>query len=210
MVIAVVGASGRSGKIFVDKALSQGHAIRAGYNSKNIFEDNPNLVAVQCDATNLNQVENLISNSDAVVCLIGHTRKSPARVQTQAIQTILIAMRKLGIKRLISLTGTGVRREGDKIPLIDYLLTFGVGIFDPNRVDDGIEHMKVLDNDQSDWTVLRVLKLQNNKPKPFGLSEHGPTKIITSRYEVAEAILEILGNGSFIRQAPIITKPLDN
>lgn len=207
MVIAVIGANGKSGRAFVDLALNSGHTVRAGYNRHNNLPTHKNLLTLKCDATNPLEVEQLLSGTDAVVSLIGHTRKSPARVQTQSIQVVLLAMKKLGIKRLVSLTGTGVRRSGDKIPLIDYLLTFGVGIFDPKRVDDGIEHMKVLDNDASDWTVIRVLKLQNNKPRPFSLTEHGPTKLITSRYEVAQAILQILEQNSFIRQTPIISKP---
>jgi hypothetical protein len=49
-----------------------------------------------------------------------------------------------------------------------------------------------------------VLKLQNNKPAAFKLRLRGPTKWYVSREEVAAAALEVLEQGSFIRQAPIL------
>jgi hypothetical protein len=58
-----------------------------------------------------------------------------------------------------------------------------------------------------DWTIIRVLKLQNIRTKPFELLENGPTKLFVSREEVAQAVLQVIEDKSFIQQAPIISKP---
>lgn len=205
MKVAVVAASGRSGVAFVDRALEAGMVVRAGIRSSNPFNSHKNLQVVKCDAGNKSDLENLMKGCDAVVSLIGHVKGSPANIQTDATKNIVAAMKKLNIKRLISLTGTGVRQRGDKITLLDRFLNFGVSVADPARVKDGIEHFKVIENSSLDWTVLRVLKLQNTKPKKYRLTLNGPAKTIVSREEIADAIIDVLRNKKFHKKAPIIS-----
>jgi putative NADH-flavin reductase len=207
MKIAVIAANGRSGQAFVEAALTAGHSIRAGVRRKSYLKPHPNLTVVECDATNEAQLKNLLSGQEAVASFIGHVKGSEPNVQTIAIQQVVDVMKALGVKRLVSLTGTGVRFSGDKISLIDRILNLSISIIDPARVKDGKNHVEVLKSSALDWTVIRVLKLQNVPPKPFELREHGPTKWYVSRQEVAQAVLQVLEQHSFIKQAPIISKP---
>jgi putative NADH-flavin reductase len=207
MKIAVVAANGRSGQAFVETALDAGHTIRAGARNKSHLKPRPNLTVVECDATNETQLKNLMSGQDAVASFIGHVKGSDPNVQTISIQKIVSVMKEVGIKRLVSLTGTGVRFPGDKISLIDRLLNLSIGIVDPARVKDGKNHVEVLKDSGLDWTVIRVLKLQNVVSNKFELREHGPTKWYVSRLDVAQAVLRVLEQHSFIQQAPIICKP---
>lgn len=207
MKIAVIAANGRSGRVFVEQALAKGHSVRAGVHTANPFEAHQNLEVVMCDATKQRDVDALVGGQDAVVSFIGHIKGSPARVQTEAMRTLVRAMQKAGVSRVVSLTGTGVRFPGDRVPLIDRFLNLGIGIVDPNRVQDGIEHVRVLRESDLRWTVLRVLKLQNTKPTAFVLNRRGVTKLFVSREEVARAALEVLEHDSFIQEAPILSKP---
>lgn len=206
MKIAVVAANGRSGKEFVLAALKNGHEVHAGVYRNYQFDENPRLEIVQCDATDPKQIQNLLNGCDAVVSFIGHGRKSPASVQTDAISNVINAAEETGIKRVVSLTGTGVRFPGDNITLMDRILNFSIGTIDPKRVNDGKKHVEILKRSDLGWTIIRVLKLTNGKPKPFTLNQNGPTKLFTPRSEVALACLEVLQNNSFIKQAPIISK----
>ncbi len=205
MKIAVIAANGRSGQAFVEKALAAGHTVRGGILGKSFLPDNPNLTTVDCDATNPDQVKELITDCDAVVSLIGHVKGSPAQVQTQAISTVVDCMKSAGITHIVSLTGTGVRFPGDKITLTDRFLNLGISIVDPKRVKDGVDHVKLLEHSDLNWTVIRVLKLQNVAEKPFTLRENGPTKPYVGRDEVASAILQVLEQNSFVQKAPIIS-----
>lgn len=207
MNIAVIAANGRSGQAFVELALEHGYNISAGVLGKSYLKPHDRLTLVPCDATNENDLKNLIINQDTVVSLIGHVKESKPNVQTEAIQKTIKVMRELGVKRLVSLTGTGVRFSGDKITLLDRFLNFGVKIIDPARVKDGQAFVEFLKGTDIDWTVIRVLKLQDVPYKPYTLKENGPTKPFVGRTEVAHAILEVLDNKSFIRRAPIISKP---
>jgi len=204
MRIAVLGANGRTGRAFVNTAIRAGHDIRAGVHSGG-FRFSEGVVVVPCDATNPVDVANLTQGCDAVVSLIGHRHRSPSSLQTISTDNIIQAMEKQGIKRLISLTGTGVRCAGDRITLSDRILNTSIRLIDPQRVVDGIEHAELIKKSDVDWTVLRVLKLQNGRQRPYILRPNGPTKLFVSRLEVADALMTILEQGSFIKQSPIIS-----
>lgn len=205
MKIAVIAANGRSGTYFVNAALQAGHSIKAGVLGKHSFTEHQNLTIQQCDATEAGDVLQLLMGCDAVVSLIGHTKKSDPHVQTIAMQNILQTMQDIDMRRVISLTGTGVRLTGDVVTSMDKILNFAVGVVDPKRIADGKQHALLLMHSQTDWTLLRVLKLQNTAPSPFILTPNGPTKTYVSRGDVAAAILQVLEQKSFIRQAPMLS-----
>ncbi|MBN9397597.1 NAD(P)H-binding protein [Candidatus Saccharibacteria bacterium] len=206
MNIAVIAANGRSGKAFVAEALAAGHSVKAGVHGSSDLQPHEQLAVVPCDATKEEDLRMLLEGQDAAVSFIGHVKGSPANVQTDAMNVLVRVMETLGIKRVVSLTGTGVRFPGDKISLVDRFLNFGVSVVDPARVNDGRDHVEVLKQSNLDWTVLRVLKLENITPMPFTLREHGPTKWVVSRQDVAKAVLQVLEEASFIRQAPILSR----
>lgn len=204
ITIAVVGASGKSGRAFVKAALEAGYRIRAGVRSRQI-DPAPNLEIIRCDATNPQEVAALIEGCEVVVSLLGHVRHSAPDMQTMAIKVIIEQMQKQGLRRLLSLTGTGVRRPLDTPSFIDKVANKAITLIDPQRIHDGIQHAAIIEHSPLDWTVLRVLKLTDGHAGSFTLSEHGPAKSFTSREEVAQAILEILADDRWIRTFPIVS-----
>lgn len=206
MNIAVIAANGRSGQAFVEAALAAGHNVRAGVRGESHLKPHPRMTVVACDATNTEQLSSLLMGQEAVASFIGHVKGSDPNVQTIAIQKLIEAMHGCNIKRLVSLTGTGVRFSDDKITLVDRFLNLSISIIDPARVRDGKNHVQLLMESDLEWTVIRVLKLQNTSSRPFTLREHGPTKSYVAREEVAQAVLQVLEERSFIKRAPIIGK----
>lgn len=206
MKIAVVGAGGRTGRVFVETAVRAGHDVRAGAHHPTDFALNSShLEVVTCDATDPKQVARLLHGCDAVMSLLGHVRGSAPDVQTRAMRAIVACMEERGPARIVSLTGTGVRLPGDHITFMDRILNAGISVIDPARVRDGRTHMEVIQQSALQWTVLRVLKLQNTHPSPYRLTDHGPTKLYVGRLDVAEALLRILEDARFIEKAPMMT-----
>jgi nucleoside-diphosphate-sugar epimerase len=206
MKIAVIGANGRSGRAFVTAALTAGHQVNAGVHTTSSMTQQPGLRVYRCDATNPEEVKELIQGQDAVVSLIGHVKGSSASVQTDSIKNIIQVMQAQKVTRLISLTGTGVRFPGDRISLSDRFLNFGISLIDPKRISDGKEHVRQITMSNLDWTILRVLKLQTHSRRKYTLTENGPTKLFVSREDVADSILLLLSKNSFIKKAPIISR----
>lgn len=205
MKIAVIAANGRSGKAFVREALRAGHDVVAGVRGDSDLASHKHLKIRRCDATDPDEVRALLKGCDAVVSLIGHVKDSPRSVQTDATKVVVDAMHDAGISRIVSLTGTGVRFPGDRISIVDRLLNASIKAIDPARIQDGINHVKVLKASNLEWTIIRVLKLQDVDTKPYRLTIHGPTKWYVGRKEVARAILEVLEHRSFVHRAPIIS-----
>lgn len=205
MRIAVLGASGRTGKMFVQTALQQGHIVYAGIHHTNNLPTHKNLLVQTCDATNANQILQLISGTDCVVSLLGHAAKSTSGMQTQAMRTLVSELNNKGIP-IVSLTGTGVRVAGDKVRLLDYVVTFLLTLLSRKRVDDGINHYRVLLNSDTPWTVLRVLKISDGAVQSYILTKHGPPRFFVSRATICSAIMEILQTDVYQKSAPIISK----
>ena len=206
MKIAVIGANGKTGKVFVDEAVQHGHEVRAGVYRNNEFTASDYIEVVRCDALKIADVEKLIKGCDAVVSLIGHGKDSPAFLQTTATSNTLSAMKKLGITRFVSLTGTGVRKDGDEPSLIDRILNFAVQIADPARIHDGKAHAEVVKESDVEWTIIRVLKLTDFRPHKYRLTDHGPARLLASRATVAVAILHVLVEGSHKKLMPVVSK----
>lgn len=205
MKIAVIAANGRSGQAFVRAALAAGHEVRAGVLGSHSLSPHPKLTIMSCDATKEEDLRALVTGQQAVVSLIGHVEGSAPDVQTTAIRKVVDVMHSLGVKRLVSLTGTGVRLPGDKATWADRFVNKAAKVVMSARIKDGQNHLEALQQSDLDWTVIRVLKLQDVPQKPFKLTEHGPTKLYVGRQEVAQAILQVLEQNSFIKKAPIIS-----
>jgi putative NADH-flavin reductase len=206
MTIGILGANGKTGVLVVEEAIRRGHKVVAGVRGSNSFIESDFLEIVQCDVLNTDQVQSLVAKSDVVISVIGHVKGSPEFVQSEGITNVIKSMNNEKKNRLISLTGTGVRFPNDKITIMDRILNLAIGIIDPKRIADGKKHVDIIKKSNTNWTVLRVLKLSNGEAKKFKLSPKGPTKVYVSRSEVAIALLDIVEKEIFIREAPIISK----
>jgi putative NADH-flavin reductase len=205
MKIAVIGANGRTGKVFVEAALEAGHVVTAGVRRDNLLSANENLRFLHCDATNSIDIQKLIADQDAIVSLIGHTRHSEADVQAKAMKVLLDVIGTDTTRRFVTLTGTGVRFPGDRITFVDRVLNTLVSLIDPKRILDGANFVEILKSSTLHWTLIRVLKLVNTSEISFSLTTSGPAKLFVGRREVAQSILEVLNQDSFIDSAPIIS-----
>lgn len=204
MNIAVLGASGKTGQVFVNAALQAGHLVQAGIHHLPLSIQHPNLVTVPCDVANADDIKNLIDGCDVIVSLIGHSRHTPPHTQASAMNTLVKLLDGKDV-RVISLTGTGVRLPADKVRLIDYFVTALLQLTYHKRIQDGIDHFHILQASNTQWTVLRVMKLGNGALQSYTLTPHGPPAYNTNRQTVSQAILEILQAGTFKQSAPIIS-----
>jgi putative NADH-flavin reductase len=209
MNICVFGADGRTGVEVVRYSKDKGYNVTAFVYNKNAKDYLPeNIKIVQGDVLKYEDVRNAISESDAVISVIGHIKNSDPLMQTKGIQNIVKAMKETGVKRIISLTGTGVRINGDTPSLLDKLLNMALKIIDPKRIIDGIEHAKVLQNSNLDWTIVRVLKLsQKDKVfKDYKITQGGPAEFPTSRKKIARILIDLISDTYHIHKMPIVSK----
>lgn len=204
--ICVFGADGRTGIEVVKEAVAKGHNVIAFiYDSRNAVNFDKKVKIICGNVLDYYAVVKAVENADAVISVVGHIKGSDPRMQTKGIANIIKAMKKSLVPRLISLTGTGVRVEGDKPSFIDLILNTVIEFIDPERIKDGIEHAEEIKKSDLDWTVLRVLKLTDkvSDKVDYKLTEHGPVELTTSRNKVANIMVDLATSDKFINKMPV-------
>ncbi len=208
MKLCVFGADGRTGVEVVKYAIEQGHEVTAFVWGDGPYTYFPKDVRIQKgDVMDYTAVTQAIQGSDAVISVLGHIKGSDPLMQTKGMKNIMGAMQALGVRRVLSLTGTGARVSGDTPSLVDKFLNFIVGLVDPDRINDGVEHVKVLQNSSLDWTVVRVLKLSkiDTDVRTYTLTQGGPAELQTSRKKVARVLIDLISDGASIGACPVIS-----
>lgn len=208
MKICVFGADGRTGVEVVNYAVGQGFDVVAFVYSENSNKYFPKDVVIKKgDVLNYENVLDAIKSSDAVISVLGHIKGSLPLMQTNGITNIVLAMKELGIKRVLSLTGTGVRADGDTPSLLDKILNFFVKLIDADRVNDGVLHVQVLQDSGLDFTVLRVLKLSQSEKEftDYKLTDGGPAEWESPRKKVAKVLVDLINDKKYIGKLPIIS-----
>lgn len=209
--IAVFGATGKTGSVFTERAVKNYKVKALVRNPEKLKIKHPNLEVIQDDILNKNNVEKTIKDCQVVVTLIGQVKDSPEDLQTKSIQTIIKAMEKEGVKRLISLTGGGVLNKGEDRPkFIDRLIVFIMknlaGKGSRNALLDAIQHAEIIKKSNLDWTIVRGPVLTENEPTgKYEVGYVGRIPGITlTRADLSDFILKIISTNDHIRDMPFL------
>ena len=209
--IAVFGASGKTGVPFIKQAVEIYRVKALVRNPEKLPFVHKNLEIIKGDILNPSDVDRTIEGTQAVVSLIGHVKGSPENLQTKATEHILASMKKQGIKRLISLTGGGVRDEAHDSPgFMDHLIVFVMknlaGKGSRNALVDGVRHAELIRQSNLDWTIVRGPML--TELAPTGRYEVGYVGKVSgfklTRADLASFILDILKKNSHIKDMPFL------
>ena len=207
--IALFGASGLTGNLFLNQALEAGYFIRALARDKNkIIQKHLNLNVIEGDVLNQIDVNQTLEGTDIVVSLFGHVKNSPEWLQTNGTKNILSAMELHGIDRIISLSGGGLPfPEQDKPKFADKLIKTIMKIAVPKILNDAIEHHKVLEKSNKKWTIVRgprlTLEAKKGQYRVGWVGVNASTKI--SRADLADFILKQVDDESFNFQMPFVS-----
>jgi putative NADH-flavin reductase len=210
--IALFGGTGRTGEPFIKHALKSYRIKALVRDASKISFTDPDLEVIQGDILNPADVEKTIAGTQMVVNLIGHVKGSPANLQTQATLYILDTMKKHQIKRIVSLTGGGVRdMRVDKPGLMDKFIVFAMknlaGKDARLTLQDGIEHAEALKISGTDWTIVRGPMLTQEPAKEK--IEVGNVGMVNgfklTREDLAIFIVNELENNQYIHKMPFLT-----
>ena len=208
MKLAVFGASGRTGRPLVGQALAAGHEVRALVRDPSQFPmSHERITVVGGDVLDAAKVEETVAGTDAVLSALGHTKTSPKDVQTRGTQNIVAAMEEHGVRRLVSLTGAGVRDPKDEPKPVDKIITFLLERLQPDVLGDAIGHAEVIKASGLDWVIVRGPRLTEGPKKGeyrVGLiGENSGTQI--SRADLAEFMLRQTTDDAYLRQMPVVS-----
>lgn len=208
MNIALFGASGKTGRQFLQQALDQGHSVRALLRTPGKLDlKHPNLTVLQGDVLSPGDVQRTVEGTDAVVSVFGHVKGSPPTLQTDGTRNIVTAMKAVGIRKIISLSGGGLPFERDEPKFPDRLIRGIMKLFVPKILADAEAHAEVLKQSGLDWVIVRGPRLNDG---PFTgayrvgwVGVNASTKV--SRADLADFILKQVTDSRFVGQMPFVS-----
>ena len=208
MRVLIIGASKGIGLETTRQALDAGHLVRALARSASaIAISNPSLEKMRGDALKIEDVEMALVGVDVVIQTLGVGLGDlfrPVHLFSDATRVLIEAMRSLGVKRLICVTGFGA---GDSRESISCLQRLPFQIVFGRAYDDKSLQERMIKENELDWTIARPGVLTNG-PQTGNyqiLSEATQWRNgIISRADVAEFLVRQIGDQTYILKAPVL------
>ncbi|KAA3609701.1 MAG: hypothetical protein D8M58_21660 [Calditrichaeota bacterium] len=214
--IAIIGASGRTGRLLVEQTLhreiSPACLVREGSGDK-LPEDVSTIIGTPLK---YEDVKNTVSGCEAVLCALNIARKSdlpwaavvsPPNLLNESMKNIIKASKEEGVKRIITVSAWGV---GDSYDEVNWLFRFLI-----NKTKVGIaytgheEQEKLLQDSGLNWTSVRPVGLSNGKITDNLIVSHNgdkKLKMSISRADVAKFMLDILEDEKYFQTTPSISQ----
>lgn len=206
--IALFGATGKTGRRVLDRALAAGHTVRAlARNPVAIAVTSPLLTVVPGDVRDPDSVAATVRGADVVLSLFGPVKGSPPTLQTEGTRVIVDAMREAGVRRIVALSGGGLRADAhDRPRTADRVIRFLLKALPGKVLADAEGHLKVLQA-SGFWTVVRGPRL-TEKPgvgsyRVGWVGVNASTQI--SRDDLADFILTQVDDRTFVGTMPFVS-----
>jgi putative NADH-flavin reductase len=206
--IAVFGASGPTGREVVRQALEAGHEVTAFVRNPDAFDLRHERLRVVVGDTLRDdaKVAEAVHGQDAVVSALGrrHSFKSESLIRL-SLQSIVSAMERSGVRRLLVVSAFGVGeslRDAPLVPRIMHRLLLTDIFADKKAAEDDLRRSSV------DWTVAYPVLLTNGPlTGTYRVGERlalsGMPKI--SRADVAHFILSQLDRRDYVRKIAVLS-----
>ncbi|MFB6892809.1 NAD(P)-dependent oxidoreductase [Kitasatospora sp. NPDC056327] len=198
MEIVVVGAAGRTGRLFVGKALEAGHAVTALLRDPaGLPVEHERLTKVRGDVFDPDTLTGPLDGKDAVVVALGVTGRAATTVFSEGVRNIVAAARGGGVRRLVAMSSAGL--ETGHLPVLQrFVAGFVVHrIYRNIHLDLARMEAEIESGGVPEWTILRVPMLTDGPATPgyrTVIGGHLPKASRAARANVADCLLACLGD----------------
>jgi uncharacterized protein YbjT (DUF2867 family) len=214
MRIAVLGATGRTGVHVVRVALDRGHdvavLVRDEDKARRLLGASLDAVTVVVgDARTPADVARVAAGADAVVSALGPVKGSPPDLMERSARAAVDAVRSLPRRRLVWLTGAGVRRPGDTPGLGDRAIVAVMRLVTPALLRDSVAGVDVVTGaDGVAWTVVRGPRLTDGAARgTWRMAERvgGGHGTQLPRADLAAVLLDLAESDEQVGAAPVVS-----
>ncbi len=216
MKLLLLGATGRTGKLVLDKALEKGYEVNCLARNSERIEQQTGLSIFEGHPHSETDLKKALSDCDAVINVLNISRTSdfpwaklrtPKNYLSDVMSILVPIVEASNIKRLSVCSAWGTAETKNDIPKwFKWLINnsnIGVTYKDHERQE------KIITTSNLDWTIVCPVGLSNskreetikesigNKPKP---------SILISRNTVADYLVDSLKRDDLIRKKVVISK----
>ncbi|MEV0150248.1 MULTISPECIES: NAD(P)H-binding protein [unclassified Nonomuraea] len=204
--IAVIGATGRTGRVLVERALASGHDVTAiARRPETLGLRHARLTPHAADVLRPGDLAGALSGHDAVVSALGSTGRGPTTVYSAGTAAIVAAMGTS--RRLVVLSSAGLETPPGAGPVTRLAGRLLYRVMRHPYADMRMME-RLLAGTDLDWTAMRPTGLTDRpatgRPRvSVGATERVGTR--TSRAELAAFILDRLDDPVTFRTAVAIS-----
>ena len=216
MKILLLGATGRTGKLVLQKALNKGYHVTCLARNSNRIPKQDRLTIVEGNPTNEMDLANAMQGCDAVINVLNISRTSDipwARLRTpknylSEVMSCLIPIAETHqLKRMAICSAWGAAETKNDIPFwfrwfIDNS-NIGVAYRDHERQEEMLQATKL------NWTIVRPVGLTNSKKKEHireTFENSLKPNLFISRSSVADYLIDSLTRDELINKKVVISK----
>ena len=204
MRIAVLGATGATGRLLVDELLRRGHAVVALARSPQTGKRDA-LTWLVGDARDPAALTALLGGAGAVVSALG-PRRGDSTLHREVAPLLVAAMRDVGVRRFVGVSGAGVDVPGDRKSRRDRVISALVQRVGGQTVRDKALERETWGRSGLDWTLERAPRLVDGPPT--GQVEHSasssPHRTSLTRADLAVFLADLAVRPDYLRQAPLV------
>ena len=205
MKIAVIGATGRTGRQLVRKLEADGHRVRALVRRPTANLGNAEQVAG--NALSEHDVRRAISGCDAVISTIGPRRDSPPDFMLQVANNLIPPLEAGGPSRLLFLIGAGVGDPADQPGMVEHMIYVVMRLVFRKSYRHTISAAQAIRASSLDWTLVRAPRITEKSESSYAFGMLGTAgHNVTTRALAAYLADEVVG-GKHLKQAPVIYTP---
>lgn len=173
MIIAVLGASGRLGRRLVRKALEAGHRVVAFVRFPVFLRlSDAALTIIRGDAKDEIALERALRDVEVVMTVLGPDVGVAPDSTKRAAAAVITAMKRVGVKRLVWQTGSGVPYMGETLFGSRRAMRRALDLIGQTVRDEVDEALRLIMQSDLDCTVVRFNRIElvpslAKLPKPW-------------------------------------------
>ncbi len=204
MKLLIFGATGPTGRQLVTRALELGYEVTAFCRTPAKLEvSHPKFRAVKGDINDAATIDAAMTGHDALLSALGVFRLSDNTIYSDGTKRIIDSAEKNGVKRVVWMTALGVGDSKDQPPWVFRKIIAPILLRSVYPEKERAE--RVIVASPLDWSIVRPAGLTNGPRTSHYQTWIGarPDKITgrISRADVAEFMLRILPDASYVRKA---------
>lgn len=206
MKIAVLGATGRTGRPLVHELLRRGHEVVVLVRDPAKLEKLADSVEViPGDSRDSAALDQLLSGVDAVISALGPAARE-ASLHTETARALVAAMTAAGVTRFVGVSGAGIDVPGDEKTTSARVISKLIQTLGGAVVKDKPAEYQVYAASGLDWTLVRPPRLRDG-PATGRLEHHAhrstrSTRIL--RADLATFLVDVVEGHWYSRTAPFV------
>jgi putative NADH-flavin reductase len=205
MRITIFGATGGTGTCLVAQALEAGHDVTAVVRdpARLAIPAHPRLRVVAADIMDPASILPAVTSADAVLTAAGPRGTGPTTVIQDSLASIIAAMQKAGVRRLLAVSGSIVADEGESYYLRYLIKPLARRTFLRHVCADMRAGEAQVRASDLDWTIVRPPAL-TDKPAAgsyrTAVDRNLPRGFRVSRADLAACVLALAGDPQSVRR----------